>query len=311
MKLLFSKYLLHLVLLIGLSQFFISCEAKTKTYADNIILVASTPCNDQMKSLLGISADKKIDFIRWEISLANEGATNDVFTLHINYGESQPNTLGFIHGGEKKSIEGDYTLTSQQDDSNRSICHLKSTGLNGEMLIAKINSNLWHFLTPQEELMVGNGGWSYTLNRKELLTDTNPEAVVSQDFAEQDTATEIIFEGRTPCSEISKDKHLDTSPDCFKIKWKIVLNRDGKAGQNGTYTTNRTGHRQSAITGKWNIKKGIPSSPEAVVYELHPNTPDNSLSLWLADKNVAFILDSDNRPFVGNENFSYTLNRRQ
>ena len=65
------------------------------------------------------------------------------------------------------------------------------------------------------------------------------------------------------------------------------------------------------MTGKWTIIKGIQSNPKAVIYQLDPDKPEQSISLLLGDENVAFFLHKDNQLFTGNEDFSYTLNKRQ
>lgn len=289
---------------------FDSGEAKSNESSTGIILVASTPCDEEIKSILEISADTKIDFIRWELSLSNNDSENHTFLLNINYGESQPNTLGFIKGGEKMSIHGSYSSSNGTANAKSYVYHLKSSQLNGELLIAKLNSNLWHLLTSRGDLMKGNGGWSYTLNRKNVVPDSSFEFPVHS-MPATDSRPQIIFEGRTPCTKIAKDKNLDVTPDCFKIKWKIILDRDPDTGEPTTYTLTRTGHRQSETTGKWSIKNGIPSNPHVNVYSLDPQVPGKSISFVLGDENVAFFLDNNNAPFIGNNNFSYTLNRRQ
>jgi hypothetical protein len=59
------------------------------------------------------------------------------------------------------------------------------------------------------------------------------------------------------------------------------------------------------------MRKGIPSNPNAIIYQLDPGKPEQSISLLIADENVAFFLDGNNKLFTGNKNFSYTLDREQ
>src|SRR6478735_6926510 len=136
----------------------------------NLVLVGSTPGDDPMKSMLGIPASTKIDFIRWDLSLTYSEATPARFTLNIVFGVGQPNTNGFIGGGEKRLIEGSYSISKQGNEKiHGEVIHLKSEQLPTGISFVKLNDNLFHLLTSTNELIVGNGGWSYSLNRKELI----------------------------------------------------------------------------------------------------------------------------------------------
>jgi len=290
-----------------------SSAANSSPEASDIVLVASTPGNDVIKSLLAIPPDKKIDFIRWNLVLTNPESERHSFSLDINYGEAQPNTSGFKNGGEKKSIEGEYGISQEKGLINGKVYHLKSPKLADEIQFIKLSENIYHLISPQMQLMVGNGGWSYTLNRKEPLSNCTTVLPVLTAFSSlpADTSRQIIFEGRTPCLDIAREKNLVVSADCFKLKWKLVLSRDPKTLLPTTYRLYRTNSRQNDLTGNWVIKKGSGSNSNAIIYQLDSDKPDKSISLYLADENVAFFLHDDNEFFTGDENFSYTLNRRQ
>ena len=68
-------------------------------------------------------------------------------------------------------------------------------------------------------------------------------------------------------------------------------------------------YRQKVLEGKWAIVKGIKSNSNAEVYELELSTLGSYLYLLKGDDNVLFILDENKEFRVGNEDFSYTLNR--
>lgn len=314
MKPISSFFSFSLLLAFEMLSGFYSCETQTKNLPfDNINLVASTPGDEQIKSILAISPDKIVDFIRWDFHLTGTKSGKQIFALTITYGESQPNTTGFKNGGEKKSIEGKYSITNDNRYINGEIYHLKSAQLPTEILMVKLSDNLFHLLTPQNHLMIGNGGWSYTLNRKDPLTHVSenlPALRILKDMPE-DTARQIIFDGRTPCLDFAKENNLTVAPDCIKLKWKLILNKDPQTLQPTTYTLHRTTNRESDITGKWTIINGMPLNPQAVIYQLDPDKPEQSVFLLLGDENVAFFLDKDKQLFIGNENFSYTLNKRQ
>lgn len=279
--------------------------------ASSIILGACTPGDPVIKSLLGLPADKAIDFIRWEIVL-NENSTNaGSFILNINYGVSQPNTLGFVAGGEKQNLTGSYIVSKSTDARlNGDVFRLKQASGN-TISFVKLNDNLFHLLDPADHLISGDAGWSYTLNRKETVAvPTSLPALVAFSSLPADTSSEIIYEGRTPCMEIAGAYNMQAAEGCFKLKWKLTLKRDPSAPLSGTYIINRTMARNVPLVGKW-ILKHSDTNPEAMVYQLDPDKPAQTLSLLVGDGNVLFFLDKNNKLFTGNSDFSYTLNRRK
>ena len=288
-------------MILGLSSSF-SCASDQN---GKILLVACTPGDDLIKSQLSIPNETKIDFIKWDLTFNNQ----NTFVLNIVYGESQPNTLGFKQGGQKKSYQGEYRISK---DNGNEIYHLKSSSLQTEISMIKLNANVFHLLTPQKQLMVGNGGWSYTLNNKThnkniypLPTLANSTAILS------DTSLQIIYDGRTPCQDFAEENNLTVSQSCFKLKWKLILNRDPKTLQPTTYALKRTNSRETDIKGNWTIIKGLESNQNAIVLQLDPDKPNQTISLLVGDENVLFFLHKDKNLFVGNDNFSFTLNKRQ
>ncbi len=128
-----------------------------------INLVASTPGDALIKSLLTIDTNTKVDFIRWHLTLTEEGTDSNNFVLNIVFGEGQPNTTGFKNGGEKRSFTGGYIVSNNKSGNlNGEVYQLKSDNPRTIISFVKLNENLFHLLTPGNELMVGNGGWSYT-----------------------------------------------------------------------------------------------------------------------------------------------------
>ena len=94
-----------LIVFIGLA--FFSSIAADESF--EIKFVASTPCDEQIKSIFKIPSDIKVDFIRWDLNLKNTKSENQTFILNIVYGESKPNTLGFKVNHEK-TIEGEFKI---------------------------------------------------------------------------------------------------------------------------------------------------------------------------------------------------------
>lgn len=129
-----------------------------------------------------------------------------------------------------------------------------------------------------------------------------------------------VFEGRPPCSEIAKQLQISTPSDCVKLKWVLILYQDPATLQPTTFTLTMSGagdvvtiqgnsFRQKILNGKWTIVKGIPSNEEATVYRLELAKPGTYFYFLKGDDNVFFVLDENKELRVGNEDFSYTLNR--
>lgn len=281
----------------------------------DMVLIASTPGDSLIKSALGIDQNRLVDFIRWDVGLnvsAVEGSRN--FELHINYGESQPNTMGFKNGGEKKTVKGTFTISKSSNSELMSDVYNLTTSDNLiQISFIKLNDNLYHLLTPNHTLMVGNGGWSYSLNRKESLKNASsslPILTPSVSLLKTGGFSEI-FEGRTPCSDIDYVYNLNANSGCLKIKWKLTLLRDSITALPTTYIVQRTQHRLNDIVGKWTILKGYGNNADAVVYQLDADQPDKTFYLLVGSDNVLFFLDKKQQLLVGDSNFSYTLNRRQ
>jgi len=131
-----------------------------------------------------------------------------------------------------------------------------------------------------------------------------------------------IFEGRPPCPGIAKQLKLVIPPDCIKLKWDLILYRDSVMLQPTNYILTIIGggdvvkveggsYQQKRLEGKWKISKGTRLNPDAVIYQLELGKPGDYLSMVKGDENVLFILDENKEFRVGNEDFSYTLNRVQ
>ena len=63
--------------------------------------------------------------------------------------------------------------------------------------------------------------------------------------------------------------------------------------------------------GKWTILQGTKTNPGAIVYRLNPDKPKISVSLLMMSNDLLHILDEEGRLMIGDEFFSYTLNKVQ
>jgi hypothetical protein len=261
------------------------------------VYIASTPGDGPIRSILSIPAEVKIDFMRWKLVLTTSGK----FSLKLEYGESKPNTLGFKEGTERY-YEGLYTVVKNKQE----VYHLKGKGIRGELMLARVNENLFHILSSDQQLMVGNGGWSYTLNAEKPAVPLSP--ISSFEIPKKDTARQMVFDGRTPCMEFAKDHDIAVDPSCFKFKWRLILNRDPNTLEPTTYTARRIVYDISDNTGKWAVRK---TDSPAFIIELNPDEPERSISLVMLDNNILYFLDRKGQPYTGNADFSFTLNRKE
>lgn len=131
-----------------------------------ILFVGSTPCDPFIKSLLRIQDDAKCEFLKWELTLYKSQINSDSFKLSVVYGESQPNTNGFINGGKKVEITGKYTIGHGiYGNPHIKVYHLNGASFRSSVLLAEMDQNILHFMDNEKKFIVGNGGWGYVLNR--------------------------------------------------------------------------------------------------------------------------------------------------
>lgn len=125
--------------------------------------VGSTPCDAFIKSSLQIPVHENCEFIKWEVTFINSDSTFHLTALH---GEGQPNTNGFKGGGTSTRLTGTYSIGhGTQTNRNAKIYYLKPKELPSQLLLIEMDENVFHFLDGNKELLVGNGGWGYVLNK--------------------------------------------------------------------------------------------------------------------------------------------------
>lgn len=66
--------------------------------------------------------------------------------------------------------------------------------------------------------------------------------------------------------------------------------------------------KETMARGRWQI---VTERDGRIIYRVYSDKWTRSLSLLKGDDNILFFIDADWRLLVGNEDFSYTLNRRK
>ncbi len=306
LKRILTKMFLFLILLYGSD---VHTHSQPPSH-EIVSFTGATPSDSVINQMLDIPVEVRSDFIKWNLQLTFK-TEKAFFRLDLLYGVAQPNTSGFIGGGTSKTIEGHFSVSKKRNGDHRVIYYLNSEQLSSAIMLGEINGNILHVLSPEKKLMVGNGGWSYTLNRNQpFAKDTIAHHFDShQPMTHSETLSTQIYIGRTPCQDFAKAYGWEVSRDCFKLKWKLTLYGDAAIPETLAYKLQHTGKRDRAITGKWKIIKGIPSDPEVLIYQLDPDIPGKNLRFLVGDENVLFFLNKEDHHFAGNGDFSYTLNR--
>jgi hypothetical protein len=246
----------------------------------------STPADPVVRSFLGIPLQDSVDFIRWQLTFYG-----DHYTVTCNYGIGKPNTNGFINGGKKIAFSGALHKEKNNYQLNNGDKTLK---------LLELNADLLHVLDGNNNLLVGNGGWSYTLsNLSPSVTDqiniTAKQAILKDSMA---------FEGRTPCNVPGI---IPAGMQCYKLKWYIILYVNAEENGVGTYKVYGTPYRkQGGKTGNWKIFTG---KNGRIVYQLYDDNGNSFLHLLKLDEHILVFTDAQGKLLVGDEDFSYTMNR--
>lgn len=264
---------------------------------DHTLYVGSTPADPLIKKIFHIPLPDSVDFIRWHLEISEKDQN---FHLKIHYGIGQPNTNGFMQGGFKKTFNGQYEKTTKL------FWKFNSSGFGQPIQMYQPGENVLHLVDESLKMLIGNGGWSYTLNNK----NAEKTAITSLPATFKDTVIKDVYVGRTPCSEIARIAAMDITDPCIKLKWLLTLYRDPSTKQPTIYELNRTQHRQALIRGTWKEQKGVAGNPNITIYQLEPTGVQQTIYFLKASKEVLFFLDKDFHLLTGNEDFSYTLNAK-
>ena len=252
--------------------------------------VGSTPPDQVVRKFLSISLTDSIDFIRWKLEIGS-GA----FKLECQYGLAKAGTPGFTKTNNV-IMTGQLTKTGNY-------YHLQHK--DKQILLLEVNANLLHLLDQHKQMLVGNGGYSYALNN----TDPVKTNQYKLHAVQSSPRYPLIFEGRTPCQELSVLLGLGKSKACDKLKWYFVFYTDSLTGKPSHYLKAGMGYtKRNMEKGQWEI---ITKKNGQIIYQLNPADKTYTLYLLKGDENILFFIDRDGRLLVGNENFSYLLNRKR
>ena len=277
--------------------------------------IGTTPSEEPVRLLLRIPSDPKPEIIEWKLTLYRNPKTSEPtrYEIQCDYGLTAPNVPGLAKRLASMKREGEWT----ESKGIKSNPHAIVFDLKGALSLLKIDDNIVHVLNRDRSLLIGDGGWSYSLNRAERAEKVEhnvagSEADATRQISPLSTGPAVfgVFEGRSPCQGIARQLQIPVHRACFKAKWRVTLYQTHETLAPTTYKVEGTLYRRGAVEGSWTRIQGGEDDPQATVYRLKPSKNGPSMYLLRGDDNVLFFLDQNQRPLVGNLNFSYTLDRR-
>ena len=277
------------------------------------VFVGSTPCDETIRTLLDIPRVANAELIEWELSLAEaaQGATSGSYDLRFKFGKTRPNQPGLDEDAPSRERRGSWKSEAVPPHAAAVVA------LDNGLSMLRVGDTLLHLLEANRGLMAGNGGWSYTLSRRDLSERHVEAAAAAADPGDPPRTTSratgptvlAMFDGRTPCQGIARELGIAARPGCRKAKWRLTLFHDPNTHEPTTFRLEGTLYRSQPREGPWRITRGIPGSPAAEVYELGAANGEPQALILKGDERVLFFLGRDRRPLTGNATNAYTLDR--
>jgi hypothetical protein len=268
----------------------------------------------------GLASNAPCHSITWQLALStNQNSRRpSTFDLAVLYRIPTRHNTNQSEDGPKVKIRGTWEIVKDAESRASTVIYrIHAEQPERSLSFVQVSENLLHLLNPDGSLAVGDGGWSYTLNRaarSEKLVDASlvmsaPD--MSYNISSLATGPEVfaVFEGRSPCHGIARELKLPQHAGCSKVKWRVTLFQDPQTSAPATYKVEGSLFRRAAREGTWTLSRGSATEPNAIIYQLNATQTQPALFLLKGDDNVLFILDQNRVPMVGHQEFSYTLNR--
>jgi hypothetical protein len=128
--------------------------------------VATSPCDQIPRSMLSIPVTADCEMIKWELAISRDPRNQNptFYKLNYTYGMSKPSTQDFMNDGTKGVKEGNWTML--KDSRHKTVYRLNPPTSDPAISFVRLDDKLLHLLDQEGKLMIGHGGWSYTLNGK-------------------------------------------------------------------------------------------------------------------------------------------------
>lgn len=132
------------------------------------VFAGSSPCDPVMRPWMAIPSNTDCEFIKWKLLLFKnpENDQQQRFNLTYTYGVSKPGTEGFLNGGHNAEMTGNWrVLNNCINLPGQSVIQLRDNKIKTPLTFLKLNHSILHLTDQEGHLMIGNAGWSYTLNK--------------------------------------------------------------------------------------------------------------------------------------------------
>ena len=193
------------------------------------VFAGMTPCGEEAKRLFQIPADTECDQMIWNVTLRQDPQTGTptTYSLKTSYGLSKQGTNDLIDGGTAVHMDGHWTMmTGTKNDPGAILYQLDPGDPKEIILFLKVSDDLIHVLDGDKVMLVGNGAWSYTLDRmghqspaqahERPWWSPNPPTRPPRPEMPAGSAIFGVFDGRTRCHEVALEFTGADASNCLK-----------------------------------------------------------------------------------------------
>ena len=283
--------------------------------------VGTTPGDEPVRYFLGgLATNAQCHSITWKITMfTNQDAGRPkTFRLTALYQVPKRSNPNQSESGPKVDLHGTWQVgKGAKARPDAAVYRFTAAQPERSLSFVKLGDGLLHLLNPDATLAVGNGGWSYTLNRSDRAEKPGDASQLmnapemSYKISPMATGPSVfgVFEGRSPCQGISRELRLPQHAGCIKSKWRLTLYQNPETSKPTIYKVEGSLFREAAREGTWDMVRATAVGSDVVVYQMNPTQTQLPLCLLKGDDNVLFFLDQKRELLVGHSEFSYTLNR--
>jgi hypothetical protein len=141
----------------------ISCD--TLSQEKSLTFTGSTPCGQGKMLLPAVPVDAPCEFMKWHLTLFfTTGNLPSTYTLSCQYGMTKAGTTDFLNK-QKVEMSGSWRISHGIKSNENAIVYQLGTDGSTKVSFVKFSNDILHLLDNERQLMIGNPGWSFTLNR--------------------------------------------------------------------------------------------------------------------------------------------------
>lgn len=276
-----------------------------------VVFFGTTPSEPEIRQRVGIPPESPSELLQWRLVLARDAQTGEPagYELSCAFGTTAPNVPGIAHREGILHKKGVWT-TRAGPSGPASVVYDLDAGLS----LAQIGPGVLHLLDSRGHLLPGNGGWSYTFNRADsaeplvdpALARNQPDLSYRISPRASGPGVLGIFEGRTPAQRIARQLGKGIAKATSKVKWRLTLWADPATGEPVSYKLEGSLYREGAREGTWSREKAEEGPGSVLRLDA---AGEGAPLLLLQSENSLFFLDARLTPLVGNEDYSYTLDK--